>query len=146
MKLNHFKKFVLPAINLFFIFCLIPISAKTKAAPENGLKTGSEVIISGTIRSGIYLSRVKNSSKEYMNKSYNIYTANPIDVKDDSANGKTYRDIINVEIINPEQFGIHMKNGREITVRGILGVFNTNKGNFRQYSTPIYLKIIEIID
>ncbi|MBP9023523.1 MAG: hypothetical protein KBH06_10015 [Spirochaetes bacterium] len=137
----NFKK-ILFLSTIIYLLC----SAGMFTAKENTLQTGTEVILTGTIQSGLYLSRDSDSEIEYMNKSFNLYTDEPVNVTDTSDKKKTYEKITHIEIINFYEFNISRKTGRKITVRGKLGVFNPRGGYSRQYSTPIYISIIEVID
>lgn len=127
--------------NILFLSTIIYLlcSAGMFTAKENTLQTG-------TIQSGLYLSRDSDSEIEYMNRSFNLYTDEPVNVTDTSDKKKTYEKITHIEIINFFEFDISRKTGRKITVRGKLGVFNPRGGYSRQYSTPIYISIIEVID
>jgi len=107
---------------------------------------GTEVILTGQIRSGIYLSRDSSSDKEYMNISYNLFIEEPINVIDISKDGKLYDNLTHVEIINFYEFNITETTGRVVTIHRKLGVFSPREGYSRQYSTPVYMKITEIIN
>ncbi|HOA06740.1 MAG TPA: hypothetical protein PK419_03070 [Spirochaetota bacterium] len=115
------------------------------SAKENILETGREVILTGKIRRGIYLSRDSSSDKEYMNTSYNLFIEVPVNVNDISKDGKIYDNINHFEIINFYEFDFKTTDEQKITVRGKLGVFSPREGYSRQYSTPVYLRITEII-
>lgn len=130
----NFKK-ILFLSTIIYLLC----SAGMFTAKENTLQTG-------TIQSGLYLSRDSDSEIEYMNRSFNLYTDEPVNVTDTSDKKKTYEKITHIEIINFYEFDISRITGRKITVRGKLGVFNPRGGYSRQYSTPIYISIIEVID
>ncbi|MBP8082803.1 MAG: hypothetical protein KAZ87_06325 [Spirochaetes bacterium] len=130
-------------LSLAFICFLC--STITFSAKENRLETGTEVILTGQIRRGIYLSRDWSSDKEYMNESYNLFIEEPVNVNDISKDGKIYGDINHFEIINFYELDIKTTDEQKITVRGKLGVFSQREGYSRQYSTQIYLRITEII-
>jgi len=130
-------------LSLAFIYFLC--STGIFSAKENRLETGTEVILTGQIRRGIYLSRDSSSDIEYMNESYNLFVKEPINVTDISKDGKIYGNINHFEIINYHEFNIKTTDEHEITVRGKIGVFSPRNGYSRQYSTPVYLRITEII-
>ena len=115
-------------------------------AKENRLETGTEVILTGKIRRGIYLSRDSSSDKEYMNESYILFVEEPVNVTDISKKGKIHENINHFEIINFYEFDFKTTDEHEITIRGKLGVFSQREGYSRQYSTPVYLRITEIIN
>ncbi|HPA64180.1 MAG TPA: hypothetical protein PLC67_09505 [Spirochaetota bacterium] len=58
---------------------------------------------------------------------------------------KIYENIDHFEIINFYEFDFKTTDEHKITIRGKLGVFSQREGYSRQYSTPIYLRITEII-
>jgi len=130
---------------LLLAFICFLCSTGIFSAKENILETGTEVILTGQIRRGIYLSRDSSSDKEYMNNSYNLFMEEPVIVTDISKDGKIYGNINHFEIINFYEFDIKTSDEQQITVRGKLGVFSPRKGYSRQYSTPVYLRITEII-
>ena len=130
---------------LLLAFICFLFSTGIFSAKENRLETGTEVILTGQIRRGIYLSRDSSSDKEYMNTSYNFFIEEPLNVNDISKNRKIYDNINHFEIINFYEFNFKTSDEHEITIRGRLGVFSQREGYSRQYSTPVYLRITEII-
>ncbi len=103
------------------------------------------VVISGSIRTGTYLSRADGSEKEYFNTSYDLYLDKPIDITDENRTTTIYRGITHVEIRDPFSHDTILHAHGRLTIKGILRALRDQPGYHRQYSTPVCIEVLEIM-
>jgi hypothetical protein len=127
----------LAILNLF-------VNCKSVSQMNDKYKINDTITISGQIASSTYLSSSDNSGKEDFNKAYSLTLEKNIEIIDDKDSTKIYQDISHIEIEDEYQYEIYKFVGKKATIRGVLRTFNEREGFYRQYSTPIQIKIIEI--
>ena len=129
------------------IYCLLFILSGCQSAGEMNFKykMNDTVVLTGVVRTGTYRSCSDQSEKEYFNTSYCFYLKKSIEVTDENGAGRRYADISHVEIQDPYAHAVHQLTGSTIKIKGILKTFIRRSGYYRQYSTPIQIDVIEII-
>lgn len=106
------------------------------------------VNLSGEIRSSRYLSRMENSDIEYFNDAYLLYLNDTIKISNTKNTNEVYEEISSIEIINPYECDIFEYEGKQVKIKGVLDVFTPHAGYYRQYSTPVFIKVssVEVVD
>lgn len=142
------KHFIVLTTALFSIF-LFGSKPLFEEGPDE-FKTKETIELSGIMRAGMYLSRMEGDDKEYFNNSYHLNLKTSINVldvdpQDADKDAQLYEDISHIEI--PDSFlpGIDKLFGKEVIIKGSLGIFRTSSnGYYRQYSNPVYINVLSV--
>ena len=144
--MHHAKHAMIAGIvSICLCFPILPAPFADAGGPERPYGINDTVMLSGRIVSHRYRSRTDESRMEYFDRAYSLALEKSIDVSDAGNPARVYRNITHLELDNYHAFQKQLPEGAHVRIRGTLLTFTRRSGYYRQYFTPVKMRIIEIL-